>query len=108
MTTYHTNCILTFDGAPKGQSQTFLDLRVPLEAGEAVCRAFFEAVGDTLYPTELNAMKGWANSKAKRKVTLVKVSMAASLPEGVTGEQADTNPALAWFNEGNGKLYFTP
>ncbi len=51
-------------------------------------------------------MKGTPNRKAKRKVSLVKVSMCAGIPDGMTGEEMDANPALKWFNEGNGKLYF--
>lgn len=90
--TYLTNCILTPNHGP----QAFLDLHVPLEAGEDVCRAFFVAV-----LTALLAGQG-EGSDAK----LVKVSMCASIPEGMKSEEMDTKPELAWFNEGNGKLYF--
>ncbi len=105
MKTYLTNCILTFSGAPKGESQAFLDLRVPLEAGEDIVRAFFEGILDTLYPSQLKP--GFTPNRVaanKRKVTLVKVSMCAD-HEGKP-EVMDANPALKWFNEGNGKLYF--
>ncbi len=105
MKTYLTNCILTFDGAPKKQSQVFLDLYVPLEAGEHVCKVFFQGVGDALFP--LPTKSGFTpNKESKRKVTLIKVSMCAALPEGMTGQQMDELPALSWFNETNGKIYF--
>lgn len=91
MKTYLTNCILTPNHGP----QVFLDLQVPLEAGEEVCRVFFVAVYTAFMYTQ-----GEHDSK------LVKVSMCASVPDGMTHDDLDREPALEWFNQCNGKLYF--
>lgn len=92
MRLYPTNCILT----PTHGEQTFLDLDLPLEAGEDVCRALFVAVLVAL-------LKGQGEGS---DATLVKVSMCASLPSGVSAEAMEAKPELAWFNDGNGKIYF--
>ncbi len=91
MKIYSTNCILTPNHGP----QVFLDLEIPLEAGEDICRVLFVAVYTAFMHTQGN-----------HDSRLVKVSMCASIPEGMTGEDMDANPALAWFKEGNGKIYF--
>ncbi len=91
MRLYSANCILTYSHGP----QLFIDLDLPLEAGEDVCRALFEAV-------TVAHFKCQGGSDA----SLVKVSMCASLPSGVNAADMDNKPELAWFNEGNGKLYF--
>lgn len=100
MKTYLTNCILTFSGPSHG-AQAVLDLRVPLEAGEDMVRAFFEGVNDTLHRLPLKQAEGtdrlayWPNEDAKRTVHLAKVSMAIADEE-----------APAWFHLCHGKLYF--
>lgn len=106
MRTYLTNCILTFDGAPRGQSQAFLDLLVPLEAGEEVCRIFFEGIGDTVHLRTLKPgfTPNTNSATNKRAVRLVKVSMCAD--DGGEPTSFAQNPLLYWFTKGNGKLYF--
>ncbi len=44
----------------------------------------------------------------KEDDTLVKVSICAAPPEGATLAELDALPALKWFTETNGKLYFRP
>jgi hypothetical protein len=104
MKTHLTNCILTFDGAPKGQSQAFRDLQVPLEAGEQACRVLFQAVAATLFPSELKPGFTPNRGASQPKVKLVKVSMCAD-HEGKP-EAFDLNPALGWYGQCSGKLYF--
>ena len=92
MKTYSTNCILTFSSGP----QVFLDLPLPLEAGEAFMRSLFGAV----------AMAYLAGEEQSNRGELVKVSMCATIPKDMTSEEMDTHFALTWFKECNGKIYF--
>ena len=109
MRTYLTNCILTFASGP----QVFRDIPVPLEAGEETCRVFFQGIAEALRPTRAHTLrvKGMdvpqlALPRDVADNALVKVSMCATAPEGMVVADMDTLPALAWFNTGNGKLYF--
>ncbi len=103
LTVYPCNVILTF-----GRGQVTLDLPIPLEAGEAVCRALFLAVAATARPTPTNRLYTPALVARKDDDTLVKVSICAAPPEGATLAELDALPALKWFTETNGKLYFRP
>ncbi len=93
-----TNCILTFAEGPQ-RPQKFLDLYVPIYAGEAACRVFFEGIGDALFPMKLNGCSTPARSP--RVARLIKVSMCAD-----TRDYEDGNPDLAWYEKTNGKIYF--
>lgn len=112
MKTHLCNCILTFTGAPKGAAQAFLDLCVPLEAGDDVCRAFFEAIGDTIH--RLPLLPGdetipfacSPNAKAKRTVHLVKVSMCANADSWPAADETARLRALDWWEMAQGQLYW--
>ena len=91
MKTYSTNCILTPNHGP----QVFLDLEIPLEAGEDICRALFVAV-----------YTAFMHTQGEHDSRLVKVSMCADIPEGMTSREMDACAELAWFKECNGKIYF--
>lgn len=108
MKTYQTNCILTFASGP----QAFLDLKLPLETGEDVCRALFLAVAEALRPTHPASELELAYSKTTRKIgtvennALVKVSMCADSTAFPKSGNHRALIALEWFEEGQGKLYF--
>lgn len=107
MKTHFCNCILTFNSGP----QAFLDLRIPLEAGEDVCRILFEAVAETMRPTLPVTLKTGDpltdERIPKREVLsidqakqnqLCKVSMCVL--------EDDTDASLSWFRLCHGKLYY--
>lgn len=111
MKTYITNCILTFKRGP----QAVLDLRVPLDAGEEVCRVFFGGIAEVLRPTLPITLRGEGYTPPVRAVLtideakdngLLIVSMAVT--NGVPGAMDNAETYLpAWFHERKGRLSFT-
>lgn len=111
MRLYLCNVILTL-----GHGQAILDLRVPLDAGEEVNRAFFLGIVEALHPTLPVTLRGegytapafepLTEDQAER-ARLVKVSMAVT--DGIPGANRNGAPELpGWFRACEGKLYFHP
>lgn len=81
--TFTVNCILS----PVKGEQVFCDIRLPLQHGEQIVRAFLE---------------GFAAAKG---LTLAKVSMCVyqdDAPDFRVGSRL-----VKWYNDCNGKLYFS-
>jgi hypothetical protein len=105
MKTHLCNCILTFNAGP----QAFLDLHVPLDAGEEVCHTFFEGVAETMRPTlpvSLTTGTDLDEKIPKRQLLSFHEAQDNRLRKVSLCILGNQHEAPKWYNDCHGKLYF--